>query len=205
MTIKVHHLRVGRSVFTVWLLEELGLTYDLQIYDRNDMGRAPESLKEAHPLGKSPVIEVDGVTMAESTAIALYLSKYHDANGIFTPPTEPTAYAEWLQTLMYPEGSAFVPLLMKLLLGREAEPKPMLISMFAEAEVNLHLGFMRDKLGDKDYVMGDKLSLPDIGFGYIASMADKLELLGDYPTLKAYADRCTSRPAFVRAFEKTGG
>ncbi|NRA30211.1 MAG: glutathione S-transferase family protein [Parvularculaceae bacterium] len=205
MAIKVHHLRVGRSVFTVWLLEELGVEYELEIYDRNEMGRAPDSLKKAHPLGKSPVIEADGMTIAETTAIAMYLAENHDPNGVFTPPTEPAERAQWLQTLMYPEGSAFVPLLLKLLLSREAEPKPMLISMFTQAEVDLHLGFIRDRLGDKPYILGDALSLPDIGMSYICSMANNLELLGDYPTLKAYAERCMARPAFQRAAEKTGG
>ena len=205
MAIKVHHLRVGRSVFTVWLLEELGVEYELEIYDRNEMGRAPDSLKKAHPLGKSPVIEADGMTIAETTAIAMYLAENHDPNGVFTPPTEPAERALWLQTLMYPEGSAFVPLLLKLLLSREAEPKPMLISMFTQAEVDLHLGFIRDRLGDKPYILGDALSLPDIGMSYICSMANNLELLGDYPTLKAYAERCMARPAFQRAAEKTGG
>ncbi len=68
--ILMHHLRVGRSLFCVWLLEELGLDYELKIYDRGPNGRAPAELKEAHFLGKSPVIEVDGLTLAESGAIA---------------------------------------------------------------------------------------------------------------------------------------
>ena len=71
--LKLHHLRVGRPVFTVWLLEELGAEYEMDLYDRNEAGRAPPELKKAHPLGKSPVIEDDGFVLAESGAIALYL------------------------------------------------------------------------------------------------------------------------------------
>lgn len=205
MTLKIHHLRVGRSVFTVWLLEELGLTYEMEIYDRNEMGRAPPALKEVHPLGKSPVIEAEGMVLGETTAIALYLAESHDPQGLFTPPASGPERMTWQYWMQYPEGSAFAPLLFKLLLSREQEPKPMLISMFAEAEVKLHLDYIRDSLGDKDYILGDKLQLPDIGLAYIASMADRLELLGDYPTLKAYAARATARPAFARAMEKTGG
>ncbi|MEM9837830.1 MAG: glutathione S-transferase family protein [Pseudomonadota bacterium] len=205
MPIKVHHLRVGRSVFTVWLLEELGLQYELEIYNRDENGRAPASLKKIHPLGKSPVVEVDGFIMAESTAIALYVVETRDANRIFITPGDDAERARWLQLLLYPEGSAFVPMLLKLLLSREAEPKPMLISMFTEAEVQLHLGFIRDQLGDNDYLFGDRIALPDIGMGYIASMANNLGLLDDYPTIKAYAERCMARPAFKRAVEKTGG
>lgn len=205
MSILVHHLRVGRSVFTVWLLEELGLDYELKFYDRNEMGRAPPELKEAHPLGKSPVIEIDGITLAESGAIAMHLVQSHNPHGRFLPPSDPAARATWLQWLHYPEGSAFVPLLMKLLLSRTEDPKPMLISMFAEAEVALHLGYIRDQLGDNDYILGDEMTLPDIGMAYVCHMAGRLELLGDYPTLAAYAERMTARDAFKTAFEKTGG
>ncbi len=205
MSILVHHLRVGRSVFTVWLLEELGLDYELKFYDRNELGRAPPELKEAHPLGKSPVIEVDGITLAESTAIALYLAESHNPHGRLMPPASGPERATWLQWLNYPEGSAFLPLLMKLLLSRTEDPKPMLIAMFAEAETSLHLGYIRDQLGEQPFILGKDMTLPDIGMAYVCHMAAQLELLGDYPTLAAYAERMTSREAFKRAFEKTGG
>lgn len=205
MPLKIHHLRVGRSVFTVWLLEELGLQYEMEIYDRNEMGRAPPELKEIHPLGKSPVIEVDGTVLAETTAIAMYLVETRDGNRQFTYPGTDEARAEWLYWMQYPEGSAFAPLLFKLLLSREQDPKPPLISMFAEAEVTLHLDYIRDSLGDKDYILGDKLQLPDFGLTYIVSMAHRLELLENYPTLRAYLERNVQRPAFTRAMAKTGG
>ncbi|GGY36187.1 glutathione S-transferase family protein [Parvularcula lutaonensis] len=205
MTIKLHHLRVGRSVFTAWLLEELGLDYDLEIYIRNEMGRAPPELKDVHPLGKSPVIEVDGFTLAENAAIATYLVESHNPDGKFLPPKEGKARGQWLQWLHYPEGSAFAPLLIQLLLSRTEDPKPMLISMFAAGETALHLGYIRDQLGDNDFILGDEMTLPDFGVTYICHMADRLGLLADYPTLKAYAERNTARPAFQKAMEKTGG
>lgn len=205
MSVLVHHLRVGRSVFTVWLLEELGTDYDLKIYDRNEMGRAPPELSEAHPLGKSPVIEVDGFTLAETGAIATYLQETRDEAGQFTPPASGKARGQWLQWLHYPEGSAFAPLLMKLLLSRTEDPKPMLISMFAQAEVELHLGYLRDQLADQPFILGQEMTLPDFGCAYICHMASRLDLLADYPTLQDYAERMTSRDAFKRAMEKTGG
>jgi len=206
MSILVHHLRVGRSVFTVWLLEELGLEYQLKIYDRNEIGRAPDDLKEAHPLGKSPVIEIDGFTLAESGAIAAYLVETREGAKAFGPLSESAAdKASWLQWLHYSEGSAFAPLLIKLLLMREAEPKPMLFSMFSTAEVALQLGYMQDSLGDNDFILGDRMTVPDIGFCYVCSMADRLGELEPFPKLKAYLERLTSRPAFVTAMEKTGG
>lgn len=203
--IKVHHLRVGRSVFTVWLLEEMGLDYELEIYVRNEMGRAPPELKQAHPLGKSPVIDFGDLVLAESGAIATYLVDNHDPEHKFAPPhTDRIARARWNQWLAYSEASAFAPLLFKLLLARE-EPKPPVISAFAAGEVALHLGYMQDSLGDQAFIMGDSLQAPDIGFTYICQMAERLGELGPYPKLKAYMDRNLARPAFQRALERTGG
>ncbi len=205
--ILVHHLRVGRSVFTVWLLEELGLQYELKIYDRNEMGRAPETLKQAHPLGKSPVIEDGDITLAESGAIAWHITEHYDEKGLFTPPalSDKAARATWLQWLHYPEASGFAPLLLKLLLSREQEPKPMLISMFAAGEVALHLNYLQDFIGEKDFLLGDRFQLPDIGVTYIMHMADRLGELTAFPTLNAYRERMMTRPAFLRAMERTGG
>lgn len=203
--LKVHHLRVGRSIFTVWMLEELGAPYELEIYDRNEMGRAPPELKNAHPLGKSPVIDDDGFILAESGAIALYLLEKFDPDRKFGPPKgDPKARAEWMQWLMYTEASAFAPLLIKLLLSR-SEDKPPIFDMFAAGEVALQLGYIEARLADRDYVMGDTFQAPDIGLTYIAGMAERLGELGPYPKLAAYLARNTARPAFQRAFEKTGG
>lgn len=203
--LKVHHLRVGRSIFTVWMLEELGAPYELEFYDRNEMGRAPPELKNAHPLGKSPVIDDDGFILAESGAIALYLLEKFDPDRKFGPPKgDPKARAEWMQWLMYTEASAFAPLLIKLLLSR-SEDKPPIFDMFAAGEVALQLGYIEARLADRDYVMGDTFQAPDIGLTYIAGMAERLGELGPYPKLAAYLARNTARPAFQRAFEKTGG
>ncbi|MEL6568269.1 MAG: glutathione S-transferase family protein [Pseudomonadota bacterium] len=203
--ITVHHLRVGRSIFTVWFLEELGLDYALKIYVRNEMNRAPPELKEAHPLGKSPVIDFGDFTLAESGAIATYLVDTYDKDHAFAPPHSDTvARAKWNQWLAYSEASAFAPLLFKLLLTRE-DPKPPIISAFAEGEVALHLGNMQDSLGDKPFILGDTLQAPDIGFTYICHMAERLGEIGPYPKLKAYLDRNLARPAFQRALERTGG
>lgn len=201
----LHHLRIGRSIFTVWLLEELGLDYELKFYDRNEMGRAPPELKEAHPLGKSPVLEVDGFTLAESGAIGMYLVTHYDPAGKLAPPAagDRAAYGEWLQWLHYSEASAFAPLLMKLLLSRE-DPKPPVFSMFAAGEVPLQLGYIQDFLAEKEFILGDKLTLPDFGMTYICQMAERLGEIGPYPTLKAYADRNMARPAFQLAVSKVG-
>ncbi len=202
----VHHLRIGRSVFTVWLIEELGLDYELSIYERDAFGRAQDDLKAAHPLGKSPVIEDDGLLLAESGAIATYLIDRYDGEGRLAPSREDVkARAIWTQWLHYTEGSAFAPLLLKLLLMRETSPTPALISMFTEAEVPRQLSYVEDFLGDKPFLLGDSLQGPDFGMTYIAHMADRLEVLDPYPRLGAYVKRNMALPSFLRAMERTGG
>lgn len=202
--LKLHHLRIGRSIFTVWLLEELGAEYEMDIFDRNEMGRAPPELRNAHPLGKSPVIDDDGFVLAESGAIALYLLEKFDTNNALGPSGDAKARAEWMQWLMYTEASAFAPMLMKLLLSR-VDDKPPVFEMFATGEVALQLGYIETRLADRDYVMGDTFSAPDIGMTYIAEMAERLGELAPYPKLSAYLARNKARPAFQRALEKTGG
>ena len=202
--IHIHHLRIGRSVFTVWLLEELGLDYEMTIYERDRHMRAPPELKKAHPLGKSPVIEDGALKLAESGAIAVYLIDTYDTDNRLAPPRDDVvARAVWTQWLHYSEGSAFAPLLIKLLLRGETQPA--LISAFADGEVSLHLGYMEDFLGDKPFLLGAQLQGPDFGATYIAHMAQRLGLLQSYPRLSAYVKRNTERAAFKRAMERTGG
>jgi len=204
--ILVHHLRIGRSVFAVWLLEELGVEYELKIYDRNEMGRAPPELREAHPLGKSPVIVDGDLTLAESGAITSYLVDHYDTKGLLAPPREDkAAHAIWTQWLHYPEGSAFAPLLIRMLASREQDPLPTMIAAFSRSEVALQLDYIDDTLGDKPFLLGDKFQAPDVGVAFIVNLADRLGELGDRPNLKNYRDRMLSRPAFLRAMERTGG
>ena len=203
--LKLHHLRVGRSVFTVWLLEELGADYEMEIYIRNEMNRAPPELKNAHPLGKSPVIDDDGFILAESGAISLYLLSKFDPDNKFGPPTgDAKAHAEWMQWLMYSEASAFAPLLMKLLLTR-IDPKPQVFDAFSSGEVALQMSYLEDRLTGREFIVGDHFTAADIGTTYIAQMAERLGELGPYPNVAAYLKRNTARPAFTRAMEKSGG
>ncbi len=209
--IKVHHLIVGRSVFTVWLIEELGLDYELEIYERLDTGRAPATLRDAHPLGKSPVIEDDGRVIAESGAIATYLLERYDPENRLGPArTDLDAWVPFIQWLHYPEGSAFVPFFLNLLGMRSGDTLGPVMASFATAEATLHLGYIADGLGEKPYILGD-FSAADIGLGYIASLVDRLSLLdsnehgGPFPSIKAYLERLQARPAFQRAWERTGG
>ena len=200
--ITLHHLRVGRSIFTVWLLEEVAVDYQLEVYHREDSMRAPESLKQIHPLGKSPVIDDDGLVLSESGAITTYiLNKYDTDNKFGVSDDSDAAYAEMLQWIAYSEGSVFAPLLMKMFLLRSAIEHPVM-TPFSEGEFKLHFDHIANKLGQSDYILGDRLSGADFGIAFVTSMAAGLGLLVDYPTLLAYVERIQSRDAYKRAIEK---
>ena len=204
--ILVHHLRIGRPIFTTWLLEELGLDYELKIYLRDPTTmRAQADLKGAHPLGKSPVIEDGELKLSESGAIASYLIDTYDTEHRLAPPrSDHTARAIFTQWLHYAEGSAFVPLLLKLLLSREKEPHAPLITKFADDETALHLGYIESSLGDRPFILGDHLQGPDFGLGYIIQLAQRLGQLRGRPRLETYLARLEDRPAFHRARERAG-
>lgn len=199
--IKLHHLRIGRSIFTLWQLEELNADYELEVYLRNDMGRAPPELKKVHPLGKSPVIEHDGLLLSESGAINSYLLALYDTDHKLHPaPSSLQQWATYNQWLAYPEGSVFAPLLLKMLLLRSGVEHPV-IGPFSDAEIELHLGHIAKQLGDNEYILGD-FSGADFGIGYVVSMAERLGQLSNYPSLQAYWSRIQERDAYKRAIEK---
>lgn len=199
--IRLHHLRIGRSLFTVWQLEEIGADYELKVYLRDETFRAPAELKQVHPLGKSPVIEDGTLVLSESGAITSYLLEKYDAENRLAPPrSDLAAWAKFTQWLHYPEGSVFGPLLIKMLLLRGGEHAG--LDAFSAKEIALHLGHIANQLGDSDYILGSDFGAADFGIAYVVSMAERLGQLEAYPTLKQYLARCTSRPAFRRAVEK---
>ncbi len=204
--IVVHHLIVGRSVFTVWLLEELGLEYELETYRRLDTGRAPKSLKAIHPLGKSPVIVDQGRVIAESGAITSYLLQRYDREFRLSPkPSSLEAWTRFIQWLHYPEGSAFAPMLLVLLQRASGERAPESIASFASGEVQLHLDYMSEGLGNGRFILGPEFSAADVGVAYVCSLAERLQLLEGRPILSSYLERIRARPAFRRAWERSGG
>lgn len=201
--ITLHHLRIGRSIFTVWLLEELGVDYQLKVYHRNpETMRAPAELKDAHPLGKSPVIDDDGLVLSESAAITSYMLEKFDTDNKFSPPTSSLSeWATYQQWLAYPEGSVFAPLLLKMLTLRSGVEHPVM-TPFSEAEIKLHFDHITKQLGDNDFILGDKFSGADFAITYMVSMAERLGVIGEYPALAAYFERMKDRDAFKQAIEK---
>jgi glutathione S-transferase len=201
--ILIHHLRIGRSIFTVWQLEELGVDYELKEYLRHpETFRAPEELRLAHPLGKSPVIEDGNVTLAESGAITSYMLEKFDTENRFSPSrSQLTEWAEFTQWLHYPEGSVFAPLLIKMLQMRAGQLNEAL-EAFSAKEIGLHFQYISDKLGDNEFILGGQFSAADFGVTYVISLAKRLGQLDAYPSLNAYLSRNLTRPAYQRAIER---
>ena len=201
--ITLHHLRIGRSIFTVWLLEEVGVDYQLEVYRRDPQTmRAPATLKQVHPLGKSPVIQDNDIVLSESGAITSYILEKYDAEHKFSPrPADLAAWAKYTQWLAYPEGSVFTPLLLKMLTLRSGVEHPV-ISPFSDAEIKLHFDHITEQLGDHEFILGDQFSGADFGITYMVSMGERLGQLADYPRLSDYLNRMRSRDAFKRAVEK---
>lgn len=216
--ITVHHLENSRSHRIVWLLEEMGLPYDLVPHRRDPLThRAPRSLRDIHPLGKAPILADDGVVVAESGAIMEYLLDRYP-----TPALRPVAgsaaalrFTYWLH---YAEGSLMPPLVMRMLMGLMVRaPMPFLLRPVLRRlagtiqrtvltpEVALHLGFLEETLEQSNWFAGDDFSAADIQMSFAVELAAACHLL-DFalPNLTAFLRRIRVRPAYIRAQERGG-
>src|SRR5262245_19108484 len=163
--IEVHHLNNSRSQQILWLLEELELPYQLVKYERNSQTNlAPEELKAVHPLGKSPVIRDDGRIVIESGAIIEYIVRRH-GKGRLAPAESSDAWPRYLQLMHYGEGSAMLPIMMKLYLSRLGDAgKP--LEPRVTAEIENHFGYLESELGAQPYFMGRDLSAVDVQLSF---------------------------------------
>ncbi len=199
----LHHLNDSRSQRILWLLEELGVGYELKCYRRDATTRlAPLELREVHPLGKSPVITDDDVRIAESGAIVDYLIRRY-AKGAMMPArggAEYDAYNEWLH---YAEGSAMLPLMLNLYVSRLKEAGSPLQPRI-DSEMANHLGYIDGALEGREFFVGTSLTGADIQMSFVGDMARIYDRLGPYPALSAWLARMHARPAFQRSIEKGG-
>jgi glutathione S-transferase len=216
--IVVHHLNNSRSQRVLWLLEELGLEYELKLYQRDPKTMlAPKSLEAVHPLGKSPVITDGDVTIAESGAIVEYLADKYGGGRLrpLTGSPERQRYTYWLH---YAEGSAMPPLLLKLIFDRiETSPMPFFVRPIAKAiagkakngfilpQINRHLDFMEAELSKSEWFAGPEFSAADIQMSFpLEAAAARGGLNASRPRLMAFLQKIHARPAYLRALEKGG-
>jgi glutathione S-transferase len=201
--ITLHHLNDSRSQRVLWLLEELGTSYEIVRYQRDATTRlAPPELTQVHPLGKSPVITDGEFTIAESGAIVDYLVRRHGKGAMMPAPgsRDYESYNEWLH---YSEGSAMLPLLLHLYVSRLKEAGAPLHPRI-DSEIANHLGYVDGALKDREFFVGSALTGADIQMSFVGEMAKVFNKLAPYPNLAAWLSRMHARPAFQRSIEKGG-
>ena len=216
--ITVHHLNNSRSQRVLWLLEELGVEYEIKRYQRDAKTMlAPPELRLVHPLGKSPVITDDGVTIAESGAIVEYLVERYGKGRLIPAPGTPEKlrYTYWLH---FAEGSAMLPLVMKLIFGRlETAPMPFFIKPvakgiaskvkagFIEPNIKAQLDYMESELSKTLWFAGNDFTAADIQMSFpVQASAARGGLDRSRPKLMGFLDRIHAMPAYKRAIEKGG-
>jgi glutathione S-transferase len=216
--ITVHHLNNSRSQRVLWLLEELELPYEIKKYQRDAKTMlAPPSLREVHPLGKSPVVTDGSATIAESGAILEYLIERY-GNGRLIPPAgtpERLRYTYWLH---YAEGSAMPPLVMKLVFDRvETGPMPFFVKPIARGiakevkrafltpQLTTHLDYMEGELGKTAWFAGSEMTAADVQMSFpLEAAVSRAGLDASRPKLFAFLKRVHARPAYQRALERGG-
>ena len=197
----VHHLNDSRSQRVLWLLEELGLPYEIKHYQRDATTRlAPPELMAVHPLGKSPVLTDGGQTIIESGAIVDYIIRRH-GGGRLQPATDTPAYDSYQQWLHYAEGSAMLPLMLKLYVGRLGEAGAPLAPRI-DGEIANHIGFVESSLEGRQWLIGDELSGADIQMSFVGEALRGLR--AKYPNIDAWVKRFQARPAYRKALERGG-
>jgi glutathione S-transferase len=201
--IVVHHLNDSRSQRILWLLEELGLTYEIKPYQRDAQTRlAPPELKNVHPLGKSPVITDGNRTIIESGAIIDYLIRRHGGGRLQPAPATPS-YDEYVQWMHYAEGSAMLPLMLNLYAMRLGDAAAPLMPRI-ESEIANHLSYIDSSLKGRQFLVGDTLTGADIQMSFVGEMAGAFGKRAQYPNLDAWTKRLHQRPAYKKALERGG-
>jgi glutathione S-transferase len=197
--IKLYFAPRTRSVRILWLLEELGLPYELERVEF--LPPAKKFFAQRTPLGKLPTIEDGDVVMCESGAIVEYILERYGGGRLSPPPGSPER-ARFLQWLHFAESTAFSPLgiVVWLTLYRDdAERQPALVAD-ARARAAMGLDFLQHQLGRRHYLVGDEFSAADIMMGFTLVAARTLGILDDrHPALLAYLARLEARPAFLKA------
>ncbi len=199
----VHHLNNSRSQRILWLLEELELPYELKCYQRDaSTNLAPPELEAVHPLGKSPVLTDGDNTIIESGAIIDYILRRH-GNGRLMPEPGTIEHEQYLQWLHYAEGSAMLPLMLRMYTGRLPDGGAALQPRIDD-ELNRHLGYIDNALEGVDWIVANRFSGADVQLSFVAEIAPLLHPKGSFPNLAAMRARFQRRPAYQRALKKGG-
>ena len=203
--IVVHHLNNSRSQRVLWLLEELGIEYEIKFYERDQKTMlAPTSLREVHPLGKSPVITDADLTVAESGAIIEYIVDRYGNSRLIPPSGTPERlrYTYWLH---YAEGSAMPPLVMNLVFNNFGIKDSSVNNEFIAPQIKLHFDYIEGELHKSTWFVGEEFTAADIQMSFpLEIVAMQAELISSRPKIKQFIERIHARPAYERALERGG-
>ncbi len=213
----VHHLELSRSTRVLWLLAELAVEYELKSYKRDGNFRGPKTIRDLHPLGKSPLVEHEGRVFAESGAIFEYLLDCFD-DGTLRPPPGTQALYDYRYWLHYAEGSLMSPLLIRLVLDRITSARvPFFVKPVAKAivakveqgflgpEIELHAEFLNASLQDREWFAGENFSAADIEMIFpVEALLARGRARADTRHLVRWRDACLERPAYRHALEQGG-
>lgn len=208
--IVVHHLNQSRSTRILWLLEELGLPYEIKRYERDPRTNlAPDALRKVHPLGKSPVLTDGELVVAESGLIAEYLCDRYDI-GLLAPLRSQDritpAQLRWRYWLHYAEGSAMAPLLLKLVLGRLIkDPPDSPANAFVDGQIGQHVAFWNAELARDGWFAGDRFSAADILMSFPIEALARFGAGAEQPAIQAFLSNIQTRPAYQAARKKAEG
>lgn len=200
--ITVHHLEYSRSTRILWLLEELDEPYEMIRYQRDPKTfRATPELKAAHPLGKSPVVDVDGQVIAESGAILEFLAATC-GGGRLARQVGDAEWVRYLEWLHFGEGTAMMGIIPIMLSGADSQSRA---CAYGQEVVGGAMGEIEAALADgRDYLLAGGFSAADIQNAYVAAVAGQFGLLADRPIVTAWVDRCLARSGLERAMDKGG-
>ncbi|MEH2446510.1 MAG: glutathione S-transferase [Nostoc sp.] len=203
--IVVHHLNNSRSQRVLWLLEELGIEYEIKFYERDQKTMlAPTSLREVHPLGKSPVITDADLTVAESGAIIEYIVDRY-GNGRLVPPSGTPEHLRYTYWLHYAEGSAMPPLVMNLVFNNFGIKDSSVNDEFIAPQIKLHFDYIEGELNKSTWFVGEEFTAADIQMSFpLEIVAMQAELISSRLKIKQFVERIHARPAYERALERGG-
>ncbi|PLR32392.1 glutathione S-transferase [Chimaeribacter californicus] len=215
--ITVHHLNNSRSQRILWMLEELGVPYQIERYQRDPQTMlAPEALKKVHPLGKSPVLTDNDLTLAESGAIIEYLQETYDAQGLLKP-TDHFARQSYRYWLHYAEGSLMPLLVMKLIFSRLGKPPVPLLARpiagaigkgvqkaYLDKQLATHRAYLENHLAENAWFAGADFSAADIQMSFPVEGLNARGGLSGCPHLSDWLKKVQARPAYQQALKQGG-
>ena len=203
--ITIYHLSTSRSERIIWLMEELGLKYELERFMREPTGAAPDALREIHPLGRAPVIRDGDLVLAESGAIVEYIVHRYGVDSLAVSPSD-SSYARYLYWLHFAEGSFMTLLVLALAFSRLPASNAGPASTRVGARLEQMLTFINSELGGGPWFVGDRFTSADVmmTFPFTTMRLFMKYDLAPFANIVAYLERIEARPAYRKAMAIAG-